>query len=39
MERKFKKYFMEERPASDPADMIAGEMYYGMMQDDRALTR
>jgi hypothetical protein len=30
---------MEERSATDVPDMIAGEMYYGMMQDDRIVSK
>lgn len=32
--RKYQEYFIREREAFDVPDIIAGEMYYGMVKDD-----
>lgn len=35
--RKYKEYFIREREALDIPDIIAGEMYYGMVKDDEPM--
>ena len=35
--RKYQEYFIRERETLDVPDIIAGEMYYGMVKDDEPM--